>query len=245
MLPPTSIWTGAVYRVGVAGHGTPVILAAAVAAAAAAAATPLYMKAFGGGAGDAIPAPSSGGLGVVAGLCPLPPPPPKQPSSGRPPRWRTNGVETIAARISTLVTSGLAWTRTRPVRHAELRSTERFVSEKMHARAWLIKSSLKKLACWLFLFSSEKAMSDTGSSGSVTDSWKRYRIEEGAVREFCQKKSVKLFILRHFRTFQSLCRNRGTFYVLVCKLWSSTAFCTEGIHFYIGTWTSLYIFISP
>lgn len=26
MTPPTSIWTGAVYRVGVAGHGTPDIL---------------------------------------------------------------------------------------------------------------------------------------------------------------------------------------------------------------------------
>ncbi len=26
MVPPTSMWTGAVYRVGVAGHGTPEIL---------------------------------------------------------------------------------------------------------------------------------------------------------------------------------------------------------------------------
>ena len=66
--------TGAVYRVGVAGHGTPVILAAA-AAAAAAAATPLYIMAPGGGAGDVIPVELSGGLGVVAGLFPFPPPP--------------------------------------------------------------------------------------------------------------------------------------------------------------------------
>lgn len=73
---------------GVAGQGTPVILAED--------APPLYMMEPGGGAGDAMPPATMGGLGVVAGLCRPP------PSRGLPPRCNTNGVETTAALICVL-----------------------------------------------------------------------------------------------------------------------------------------------